>query len=139
MSADSDREEIGRFVDSLPLHFTFAEMAEACALEFGAAAWSADEIERRWTGAHPVRTERSSRFWDDPEIRAVIEKLADRVKLDEIAGAIERRVGVLNAPSRSQVHRLIVRYRASRPRPAAGRADLKTRLKRPVTEVFDEA
>lgn len=110
-------EEVRGFLDHLPRHLTFSEMASACLDRFGVErTWSRSKIIRYWDVARPVHKGRASRVDMDEEVKGFLEDLFGRLTLNELTAACRERFGKERSPSRSSIHRHWLRSRRSRSR-----------------------
>lgn len=108
-------EEVATFLNRLPRHLTFSEMAAACLERFGAErAWSRSKIIRYWEDSHPVRKGRASRVDLDDEVRAFLNDLVGRQTLKQLVAACQKKFGLERSPSRSTIHRYWQRVRRER-------------------------
>ena len=106
--------EVQAFVDRLPQHLTYTEMAARCLEEFGCQrAWGRDRITRHWLRANPVRRGGAPTVIADQEMRDFIEDRLGRLTLDAIAADCKTRFGADRVPSRSAIHRYWVRWRSA--------------------------
>ncbi len=97
--------EVGEFLDRLPRHITYNEMASACARQFGAErAWSRTKIVRYWNATHPARKGKTARIDLDPEVRDFVEDRLGRMTLDELVVACRDRFGPERSPSSTGIH-----------------------------------
>jgi hypothetical protein len=109
--------EVRAFVDQLDRTASFDEMAAACLDRFGPArAWSRPTMVAYWDVTHPRRQGPTSQIDRDSELKELIDKLIGRFTLDEIRADCVARVGASRAPSRSTIHRYVLRYRRARAR-----------------------
>ena len=108
-------KEVAAFLDHLPRHLTFTEMAAVCLERFGVErTWSRAKILRYWDAFHPVRKGRSRRVDLDGELRAFLDDALGRLTLDRLVAACVARFGKERAPSRSAIHRYSQMSRRSR-------------------------
>ncbi len=117
-------EEVRIFVDRLPRHLTFSEMASACLGHFSTErAWSRSKIIRYWQAANPVHKGRAARVDADEEVKEFLEDLFGRRTLDELVAACRARFGAERSPSRSAIHRYWMRARRRRTTQTTADAD----------------
>jgi hypothetical protein len=106
--------EVQAFIDRLPQHLAYSEMAARCLEEFGPQrAWGRERITRHWLRGNPVRRGVASKVIADQDIRDFIEDRLGRFTLDVITADCKARFGADRAPSRSVIHRYWVRWRSA--------------------------
>lgn len=107
-----DDDEVAAYLDRLPRHLTYSQMAEACERRFGKTrAWSRSKIIRYWEAAHPPGKGTSSRIDKDAELRDFVTDRLGRMTFDELVRACRERFGTAHSPSRSTLHRYSQRLR----------------------------
>jgi hypothetical protein len=99
-------EEVREYLDHLPRHLTFSEMADACVRRFGATrAWSRPKIIRYWDFSHPVHKGKAARVDSDDELREFLDDHLGRMTLEKVTMACKDKFGSERSPSRSAIHR----------------------------------
>lgn len=113
--ADSyDDAEVRAYIESLPNHLTYSDMAAACLEKFGLErAWSRSKIVRYWAAQHPTRRGVRSKLDQDPEVRDFLADRLGRLAMDRAIAEAKERFGD-RTPGRSSVHRFWKRLRAGR-------------------------
>jgi hypothetical protein len=109
IDADTDMKA---YLDQLPRHLTYSQMAEACLRRFGQRrAWSRTKIEQYWAMLHPPCNKPLSRIAADHEVRDFIDDRLGRLTLDMIVVSCRGQFGVERTPSRAAIHRYWQRSR----------------------------
>ena len=97
--------EVRQFLEGLPRHLTYSELAERCLERFGPArAWSRSKIVRYWYSAHDKRG-RPFKFQHDAKVRDFIDDRLGRITLTALAAGCRATFGRERAPSRSALQR----------------------------------
>lgn len=105
-------EEVAGYLERLPRHLTYSQMAEACERRFGERrAWSRSKIADFWSSAHPPRKGSSSRIDLDTELRDFIEDRLGRFSITALESACRERFGAERSPSWSAIQRYWKRTR----------------------------
>jgi hypothetical protein len=106
-------QDVAAWIDAQPRQMTYSALAMACLERFGAAlAWDADRIRDYWESAHPVLGR--SPIDRDGEIVAFLRERMGRVTVDELRAECRTHFAADRVPSRSALHRWILRERARR-------------------------